>query len=98
MSIIGIHDLCRAIECDPALRQTLLEDPQSELRKYSSVLTPAERTALLSGDVRTLYEMGAEDNLLRRLARYKPFGLDMKIYSERMRSCGAFEVMNILVR
>ena len=67
MSIIGIKDLCRGIERDPALWHAILEDPQSELRKYSGVLTPAERTALLSGDVRTLYEMGAKDNLLHRL-------------------------------
>jgi hypothetical protein len=74
MSVIAINDLCRAIERDPALRHALLEDPQGQLTRYSGVLTPVERTALLSGDVRTLYEMGAKENLLRRLAHYKYLG------------------------
>jgi len=98
MSIIAVNNLCRAIERDSALRQALLEDPRGQLEKYPDALTEVERSALLSGDVKTLYEMGANDYLLRSLAHYKIFGLNMETYSEQMRNCTPFAVTNILVR
>ena len=98
MSIISVNRLCRDIARNAALRQAFLGDPQSELAKYPREFTEAERTALLAGDVGTLYQMGANAHLMGYLCRYKIFGLDMESYSERIGACERFDVMNILVR
>ncbi len=98
MSINSVNHLCRDIARNMALRQGFLNDPHGELAKYPRKFTEAERTALLMGDVGTLYQMGANASLMSYLGRYKIFGLDIESYSERIEACERFEVMNILVR
>jgi len=86
MSIISINHLCRDITRHPALREAFLRDPEGELSKYPRKFTPAERTALLAGDVGTLYQMGVNAYLMGYLARYGLFGLTGEAYSARVRA------------
>jgi hypothetical protein len=85
MSVISVNHLCRDITRDPKLRQAFLRDPKGELAKYPRKFTEAERAALLSGDVGTLYQMGVNAYLMGYLARYGIFGLTIEAYSERVR-------------
>jgi hypothetical protein len=86
MSIISVNHLCRDITRDPALRQAFLRDPQEALTNYARKFTETERTALLSGDVGTLYRMGVNAYWMGYLARYGIFGLTIESYSERVRA------------
>jgi hypothetical protein len=89
MSIISVNHLCRDITRDPALREAFLRDPSGELAKYPRKFSVAERTALLSGDVGTLYQMGVNAYVMGYLARYGLFGLTVESYSERVRASEA---------
>jgi hypothetical protein len=84
MSIVSVNHLCRDVMRDVALRKRLQDDPEGELAKYPRQFTPEERKALLSGDVGTLYKMGANTFVLGYLGRYQVFGLNSRNYSERM--------------
>jgi hypothetical protein len=86
MSIISVNHLCRDITRDPALRKTFLEDPKAALSRYPRKFTEPERTALLAGDVGTLYQMGVNAYVMGYLGRYGVFGLNVQSYSERIRS------------
>jgi hypothetical protein len=86
MSIISVNHLCRDIARDPTLRQAFLRDPEEALARYPRKFTEAERTALLSGDVGTLYQMGVNAYWMGYLARYRLFGLTTEAYSERVRA------------
>jgi Aromatic-ring-opening dioxygenase LigAB, LigA subunit len=86
MSIISINHLCRDITRDPALRADFLRDPEGALAAYPRKFTQAERAALLSGDVGTLYQMGVNAYLMGYLGRYGVFGLTVESYSERVRA------------
>ena len=70
----------------PALRETFLRDAAEALGKYPRKFTEAERSALLSGDVGTLYQMGVNAYLMGYLGRYGVFGLTVQSYSERVRA------------
>ena len=86
MSIISVNHLCRDITRDPALRQAFLEDPEDALARYPRKFTATERTALLAGDVGTLYQMGVNAYVMGYLGRYGLFGLTVRSYSERVRA------------
>lgn len=86
MSIISLNHLCRDVTRDPELRQAFLRDPEGELAKYPRNFTAAERTALLSGDVGKLYQMGVNPYLMGYLARFGLFGLTAERYSARVRA------------
>ena len=87
MSIISVNHLCRDIELIPEVRQAFLSDPEGALAKYPRKFTEAERTALLAGDVGTLYRMGVNAYLMGYLARFGIFGLSIPSYSERVHAC-----------
>jgi hypothetical protein len=89
MSIISVNHLCRDITRDPTLRDAFLRDPKGALAKYPRKFTEAERTALLSGDVGTLYQMGVNAYWMGYLARHGLFGLTIEIYSERVRAAAS---------
>jgi hypothetical protein len=89
MSIISVNHLCRDVTRDPVLRQAFLRDPAAELAKYPRKFTEAERAALLSGDVGTLYQMGVNAYVMGYLGRYGLFGLDIESYSARVRASEA---------
>jgi hypothetical protein len=85
MSIISLNHFCRDITRDPKLREQLLQDPEAALAKYPREFTPAEKSALLSGEVGILYQMGVNSYLMGYLARYGLFGLTAELYSARVR-------------
>jgi Aromatic-ring-opening dioxygenase LigAB, LigA subunit len=84
MSIYAVNRVCRDALHDAAFRAALQKDPGAALKDRD--LTDAERTALLAGDVATLYRMGAAAFLLCYLTRWSLFGLTVPVYSTRMRS------------
>lgn len=86
MSIISVNHLCRDVARDRTLREAFLRDPEGELAKYPRNLTATERTALLAGDVGTLYQLGVNAYLMGYLARYGLFGLTGEAYSARVRA------------
>jgi hypothetical protein len=86
VTIISVNHLCRDITRDVALREAFLRDPVGELARYPRASTAAERTALLAGDVGTLYQMGVNAYVMGYLARYGLFGLDVQTYSTRVRA------------
>ena len=59
---------------DPAQREHYRQDPSTFIKNYE--LTPAEATAILGIDVRSLYAMGVHSLLLR------PFSLLNKVSNE----------------
>ena len=86
MSVFSVDLLCRDITRDKALRKRFQEDPERALSDYPHPLSTQERTALLTGDVGTLYRMGVNAFLMGNLARHQIFGLDANSYGERMRA------------
>jgi len=84
MSIYNVNYLCRELLRDHDFRAAMKADPATALRAYE--LTEAERTALLAGDVATLYRMGANAFLLGYLCRFEICGLTLPVYNERIRS------------
>jgi hypothetical protein len=89
MSIISVNHLCRDVTRDPTLRAAFLRDPAGALASYPRKFTAAERTALLAGDVGTLYQMGVNPYVMGYLGRYGVFGLTVESYSERVRASEA---------
>jgi hypothetical protein len=86
MSLVSVGRLGRDVMRDKALRKSFHENPVRALADYPHRFTLDERAALLSGDVGKLYRMGANAFLMGYFARYRLFGLDPAIYSERMRA------------
>jgi len=86
MSVFSVDLLCRDITRDKALRKRFQENPEAALSQYPHPLSAQEHTALLSGDVGTLYRMGVNAFLMGNLARHQIFGLDASSYGERMRA------------
>lgn len=86
MSVYAVNKLCYRVVREPALRQSLTEDPEAALLAASPPLTDTERGALLAGDVGTLSLMGANHFLLHQLGRFRLLGLDLPRYAERIRA------------
>ncbi len=83
MSVYSILKICRQLGRDDEFRERLKIDPAATLQEF--MLTDAERTALLRGDVRTLHDLGAHGYLLSRLARAGIAGLTPETYVLRMK-------------
>jgi hypothetical protein len=84
MSVYAVTKLCHRTQNDRAFRDAMRNDPASAIAGYD--LTPVERTALLAGDVATLYQMGVHPFILSFLTRYEICGLTATVYSERIRT------------
>ena len=84
MSIFAVNHLCRELLRDHAFRAAMKADPAKALAPLD--LTGAERTALLAGDVGTLFRMGANSFLMNYLPRFEVCGLNAATYNERMRA------------
>ena len=82
MSIYDVHAICRAALKDESFRTALNENPEAALRGFD--LEPAEREALLTGDVAALYAMGAHEYVLMWLGRAEVFGLNIPTYMQRI--------------
>lgn len=84
VSTYAVNEVCWRIVHDPPFREAIKSDPARALENLD--LTETERTAILTGDVGTLYRQGAHSFLLGVLARYAIAGLTVPIYNERMRA------------
>ena len=84
MSLYGIHKALYLLQNDLSFRERLRTDPAGALAPLP--LDPAERRALLDGDVATLYRMGAHTFLMSRIPRFNVFGLDRHEYQRRLRA------------
>jgi hypothetical protein len=84
MSVFALNKLCHRMLGDTAFRAAMQRDPAFAIAEYK--LAPAERDALLAGDVARLYEMGVHPFILSFLTRYEICGLTAEVYSERIRA------------
>lgn len=84
MSIYTVQEVAYRALHDRDFRAELLRAPEEALAGED--LTAEERSALLAGDVATLYRMGAHEYLLWHFSRFGIFGLDQKMFSDRIRS------------
>jgi hypothetical protein len=75
------------LETEAAFSKAVHENPVSALAEFD--LTAEERTALLNGDVATLYLMGVHPFLLMTLSRQEMFGVNRENYLPRIRAAAA---------
>ena len=78
MSIFAVNHLCREVLRDPIFRAAMQSAPVKALAPLD--LTDNERSALLAGDVGTLYRMGVNAFLMNYLARFEVCGLNGQLY------------------
>jgi len=83
MSAYLINKLCHRIFHDVPFREAVKRDPAAAIADWP--FTPAERKALLEGDVKSLYEWGGHPFLLSHFTRWNLFGLDYAKYSASIR-------------
>jgi hypothetical protein len=83
MSIYQVNKLCYRLHHDPALREAIKANPAKAIADWP--FSDAERKAVLTGDVKWLYEAGAHPFLLGHLNRWGVFGLTPAIYAERIK-------------
>jgi hypothetical protein len=84
MSIYGVNKVSHLLQVDPDFRRLMGTDPVAAIRDIP--LSDEERTAILSGDVASLYRMGAHTFLMSRIPRFLPELLTRDEYIGRMRS------------
>ena len=90
MSIFAVNHLCREVLRDHAFRAAMKADPAKALAALD--LTEEERRALVAGDVGALYRMGVNGFLMGYLARYEVCGLNVEVYTQRMRAVKVDEI------
>ena len=90
MSIFAVNHLCREVLRDHVFRAAMKSDPAQALAPLD--LSDAERSALIAGDVGTLFRMGANAFLMNYLARFEICGLNQQSYNERMRAVKVDEI------
>lgn len=93
MSAYLVHKLCRRVLHDPEFRELALSDPEKAVSQFPFL--EDERKALLSGDVGSLYCIGASAFLLLILSRFEVFGLKLSIFNKRMRALDANQDKNL---
>jgi hypothetical protein len=86
VSSYAVNKVGYLIVHDADFRGRLLADPASAITSFD--LDAAERSALLAGDVGTLYHAGAHEFLLMNIAKLGGFGLTMPEFITRMRAAG----------
>jgi hypothetical protein len=84
MSVYAVNKVCWLVERNPEFRERFRSQPEATLADFS--LTPDERTAILAGDVITLFRNGGHPFLLQNLGRYEVCGLDTKTYRQLITS------------
>jgi hypothetical protein len=84
MSAYAVNLFCRRVIREPEFAAQVGADPEAALDGFG--LAPAERKALLAGDVAKLYVLGAHEYLLMGLGRRGVLGLDMPTFSDRIRT------------
>ena len=83
MSAYQVNKLCHTILHDLKFRAEILKDPVTASLHFD--LSDEEREALLAGDVRKLYELGASAFLLTILSRFNVINLTEETFNNRMR-------------
>jgi hypothetical protein len=84
MSLYQVNKLLRDMNCSSALVQRYRTEPEAVLQQYT--LTPEEQDAILGGQVRKLYDMGA--NPLLVLVYALATGKDIGTYIAEMNARG----------
>jgi hypothetical protein len=90
MSIFAVNYLCREVLRDHAFRAAMKADPAKALAPLD--LSGEESSALLAGDVGSLFRMGVNGFLMGYLARFEVCGLNVEIYNQRMRAVKVDEI------
>lgn len=83
MSVYGVHKFLHNCLHEPAFRALAINDPESAMAGLP--LSDDEQNALRCGNVAWLYEHGVHAFLLSFLTRWEIFGLNIDIYSQRIR-------------
>jgi hypothetical protein len=83
MSAYQVNKLCHRLYHNLAFREAVKADPAKAIAEWP--LSDAERQALLSGDIKRLYEWGAHPFLLGHITRWDLFGVTPAIYAERIK-------------
>jgi hypothetical protein len=83
MSVYQLNKLCHRLYHDLAFREAVKADPAKAIAGWP--LSKAERTALLAGDIKRLYEWGTHPFLLGHITRWDLFGVTPAIYAERIK-------------
>ena len=83
MSAYQVNKLCHRLYHDRSLREAVKADPAKAIADWP--LSDAERKALLTGDVKRLYESGVHPFLLGHITRWDLFGVMPAAYAERIK-------------
>ena len=83
MSVYQVNKLCHRLYHDQAFRAAVKADPAQAIAGWP--LADAERKALLTGDIKWLYERGAHPFLLGHITRWDLFGVTPALYADRIR-------------
>ena len=83
MAPFDVNTVCWRVVHDPEFHHAVMEHPAEAITDTG--LTDEERSALLAGDVKRLYELGAHPFLMEHLANHRVFGLNPPLYSDRIR-------------
>lgn len=84
MSTYYLNKIMYLLETDPIFLARMRADPAKAVADFR--LTDEERTALLAGDVGTMYLMGVHPFMMHTLSRQDLFGLDRATYLQRVRA------------
>jgi hypothetical protein len=83
MSVYQINKLCHRLYHDRPFREAVKADPARAIADWP--LNDEERKALLTGDIKRLYEKGVHPFLLGHITRWDLFGVTPAIYAERIK-------------
>ena len=89
MSVYQVNKILYQADNDAAFRRRLKEAPEAVLKEFR--LTEEEISALTSGAVGKLFQMGVHTFLLNHLSRYELFGVNRDNYLARIREGMAYD-------
>jgi hypothetical protein len=84
MSLYQLNKIMYLLEVDAAFLARMKSDPADAIKGFE--LTENERSAVLAGDVGTLYLMGVNMFILDSIARHELFGMDRNSYLAQIRA------------
>ena len=89
MSVYQINKILYKTDNDATFRKRLKEEPEAVLKNFR--LSEEELSALTSGAVGKLFQMGVHTFLLNHLSRYELFGVNRDNYLARIREGMAYD-------
>jgi hypothetical protein len=84
VSLYQLNKIMYLLEVDGAFLSRMKSDPAAAIKDMP--LSEEERTALITGDVGTLYLMGVNCFIMDSIARHQLFGIDRQAYLGRVRA------------